>query len=141
MAHFLVDGDKAVQLLFSLLEEKEWLKDGGVWAHPQRPPHTECLALRFLLALRASNADGWGNCEAAVRKTVSTYLIDFLFKLRQPERFLSQTTWPVSDDEEPWRQELRIVEHEIVRSHPDIFKAQPDEIAQRATTYASRSVA
>ncbi|MDQ2187260.1 hypothetical protein RBI13_18945 [Alcaligenaceae bacterium A4P071] len=122
MAHCIVDSDKAVRLLFVLLEEKQWLKDGGVWAHPERPRHVEYLALRFLMQLRASNADGWGTCEKAVRKSVSTFLIDFLFKLRQPERFLGHATWPVSEDEVPWRQALQIVEHEILRTCPDIFK-------------------
>lgn len=121
MAYYVVDGNKAIQLLFSLLEEKNWLKDGGVWAHPQRPPHTESNAMKFLLQLRGSCADGWGTCEPAVRKTVSTYLIDFIFKLRQPERFLSQTEWRVSEDEPPWRQALEVVEHEIARSQPQVF--------------------
>lgn len=122
MAHCIVESDKAVRLLFVLLEEKPWLKDGGVWAHPERPRHTEQLALRFLMQLRASNGDGWGKCDNAVRRSVCTFLIDFLFKLRQPERFLGQTAWPVSDDEAPWRQALQIVEHEIMRTCPDIFK-------------------
>jgi len=122
MAYYVADGNRAIQLVFSLLEEKSWLKDAGVWAHPQRPPHTETNALRFLYQLRVSNAQGWGDCEPAVRKTVSTYLIDFLFKLRQPDRFLSQTQWHVSDDEPEWRQALEIVEHEIAQANPAVLK-------------------
>jgi hypothetical protein len=122
MPSVVVNSDKAVQLLFSLLEEKAWLKDGGVWAHPERPPQTEAHALRFLLRLRDSGAAGWGDCEEAVRKTVSTYLIDLLFKLRQPERFLKSNEWRVSQGEDAWRQALEIIEHEIVQGDPDIFK-------------------
>lgn len=130
MTHFVVDSDKAVQLLFSLLEEKSWLKDGGVWAHPQRPAHTECKALRFLMRLRGTRALGWEDCEPAVRKTVSTYLIDLLFKLRRGRGACAER-WRISSDEEPWRQALEIVEHEIVRQHPEVLRPVAEDADQR----------
>ena len=123
MSYYVVDAERATQLMFSLLAEKPLLKDAGVWAHPQRPPHTETQAMRFLSQMRSCDASGWGDCEPAVRKTVSTFLIDFLFKLRQPERFLSQTSWRVLEDEVPWRQAMAIVEHEIAHGLPKVWQA------------------
>lgn len=122
MTYYVVDAERATQLVFSLLTEKPWLKDAGVWAHPLRPPHTESQAMRFLSQMRSGDAGGWGDCEPAVRKTVSTFLIDFLFKLRQPERFLSQTSWRVLEDEVPWRQAMTIVEHEIAHGLPQVWQ-------------------
>ena len=77
MSYYVVDAERATQLVFSLLAEKPWLKDAGVWAHPQRPPHTEIQAMRFLSQMRSGDAAGWGDCEPAVRKTVSTFFNRF----------------------------------------------------------------
>lgn len=111
-----IDADRAAELIFELLKEKEWLRKPGIMNESDFPAEPE--AIIFLQNMAKNGADGYGNTSKQAQRIVCSLLHDFMGKLMHPEHPLSKKTWMIDDSKSMADQAFQVISAEIAQSHP-----------------------